>query len=199
MIEYIAKVAEDPAILTAYATVVMCIVTAFMTIATCIVAKANRQMIKAGEIPKVVVFLDFNPMPIEAWKFDIVLANIGQGPARDVSFEFDHGDNDLCDEQPHIKILAITDDMYFEWIPQGHKVILGSIYHNPDNLPSPCKARVKYLNIHGKSAKDETYSLNLTNKKGIGVMKGWRRPLFEKISDTLTRIENHLSRFNQGA
>ena len=39
MIEYVAKIAEDPAKLTAYATVMMCIVTAFMTIATCIVAK----------------------------------------------------------------------------------------------------------------------------------------------------------------
>ena len=199
MIEYIAKVAGNAATVTAYATVVMCIVTAIMTLATWRVAKANQKMIKAEETPKVVAFLDFNPMPIEAWKFDIVLANIGQGPARDVSFEFDPGDNDLSNGQPTIKILATMGDMCFEWMPQGHKVVLGSIYHNPDNLPSPCKARVKYVNIHGKSAKDETYALNLTNKKGIGVMKGWRRPLFQKISDTLTRIENHLSRFHRDA
>ena len=187
--------AENAAIITAYATVVMCFATVLMMLATWIVAKANQKIIKAEETPKVVVLLDFNPMPIEDWKFDIVLANIGRGPARDVSFEFDPGDNDLSDEQPTIKVLSTTmGNMFFEWMPQGHKIVLGSIYHNPDNLPSsPCKARVKYVNIHGKSAKDETYPLDLTNKKGIGVMKGWRRPLFEKISDTLARIEKHLS------
>ena len=171
----------------------MCVVTALMTLATWKIAKANQYMIKASETPKVVAFLDFNPMPIENWKFDIVLVNIGQGPAKDVSFKFNPGDNDLSDTQPSIKMLATMGDTFLEWMPQGHKVILGSIYHNPDNLPSPCKARVNYSNIHGQSAKEEIYSLDLTNKKGIGVMRGWRRPLFEKIANTLKQIENHLA------
>lgn len=185
---------EWSAAITAIATLAMCVVTAFMTRATRRIAEANQQIVKVGETPKVVAFLEFNPMPIEAWKFDIVLVNIGQGPARDVSFEFDPVDNDLSEEkQPSIKILSTMGDMCFEWIPQGHKIVLGSIYHNPEKLPSPCKARVKYSNIHGKPVEDEEYLLVLDNKKGIGVMKGWRRPLFEKISNTLKGIENHLS------
>lgn len=188
--------AVDATIITAITTVVMCLVTAVMTLATWRIAKANQQAIKAGETPKVIVFLDFNPMPIENWKVDIVLANIGQGPAKDVSFEFDPGDNDISEaqKQPTIKLLSTMGDMFFEWIPQGHKIVLGSIYHNPDSRLLPCKARVNYANIHGASAKDETYPLDMSTKKGIGVMKGWRKPLFEKISDTLAQIDKHLSR-----
>lgn len=190
--------AIDATTITAIATVVMCLVTAVMTLATRRIAKANQQIIKAGETPKVIVFLDFNPMPIESWKCDIVLANIGQGPARDVSFEFDPGDNDISEAQKQhsIRILSTMGDMFFEWIPQGHKIVLGSIYQNPDpdSRLLPCKASVNYVNIHGASAKGETYPLDMSTKKGIGVMKGWRRPLFKKISDTLERIESHLSR-----
>lgn len=195
--------AVDATTITAIATVVMCLVTAVMTRATWRIAKANQQMIKAGETPRVVVFLDFNPMPIEEYKFDIVLANIGQGPAKDVSFEFDPGDNDISkdiskeQEHPHIKMLATMGDMFFEWIPQGYKVVVGSIYHTPQNIPSPCKVRVKYVNIHDKDVKDEIYSLDVNNKKGLGVRKGWRRPIFEKISNTLTQMENHLSNLDR--
>ena len=108
-------VTEFSIAITAISTLLMCIATTVMAIATKRIAKLNQETIKAGETPRVIVFLDFNPIPIESWKFDIVLANIGHGPARNVSFEFDSVDNHLLEEkQPSIKYLATMGDMFFE-------------------------------------------------------------------------------------
>ena len=160
--------------------VATCVVTAFMTLATWRIAKANQHMIKASETPKVIAFLDLNPEPIDKWKYDIVLINIGLGPARDVFCKFDPGDNDLSsnsmiEAQPAIHMLDAQDDPFFEWIPQGHKIVLGNIFQEKNNLLSPCSVSVKYSNIRGQDTKEESYSLDLTNKRGIGAARGWRR------------------------
>ena len=87
-------------LISAVATVVIAvsvIITAFLTYA---LANENRLMRKSGTEPKVVAYLKLDPY--RTYVVNFVLANVGQGPARDVEFTFQADESDFRDHDVKI-------------------------------------------------------------------------------------------------
>ena len=99
MNEILNGIAANPGAVTAAATVVIAFSAVFTAIVARMLARENRLLRKAGTEPKVVAYLTIPPLYRIFWNF--VLANVGQGPARNVSFKFD------ADEDFLVQVLGL--------------------------------------------------------------------------------------------
>ena len=105
-------------LISAGATVVIAlfaIITAFLTLA---LANENRLMRKSGTEPKVVAYLKLAPYRANIVNF--VLANVGQGPARDVEFTFQADESDFRDHD--VRIGNHSDRTLTSMLPQGERI-----------------------------------------------------------------------------
>jgi hypothetical protein len=142
-------------------TAIMVIATAVIAIAslatffvTLMLARENRLLRKAGTEPQVVAYL--LPDDRHTTTLNFVLSNIGQGPARNVSYTFDADMADFAkhnarlmnsDERPAISVLP-QGERFVAYFGVGHQLFAG------EGL-KPFTVNVSYENIKGKSTKKD--------------------------------------------
>lgn len=123
---------------TALATIVIAWLTGTL-------ANENRRLRKAGTEPKVVAYL--MPDARHQIMINFVLANIGQGPARDVRFSLDY---DPADFQSHnVALVSSADRKAISVLPQGEKLVafFGAGYELfQEPRLKPFRVKVSYRN-----------------------------------------------------
>jgi hypothetical protein len=90
------KTPEGASATTAIATIVLTLTTIVYALLTWILARENKLLRKAGTQPQIIAYLGIHPRIHGPFQF--TLANVGQGPALDVSYRITSGGEDF---QPH--------------------------------------------------------------------------------------------------
>ena len=175
--------------ISAVATVVIAvsvIITAFLTYA---LANENRLMRKSGTEPKVVAYLKLDPY--RTYVVNFVLANVGQGPARDVEFTFQADESDFRDHD--VKIGNHSDRTVTSMLPQGERIEMyfgGSSSLLKDPKLRPFKVSVTFQDLNGKNDNEE-FVLDVAQFTELRI--GGSPPEFE-IAQTLKKIDQTLKK-----
>ena len=157
------------------------IITAFLTKA---LANENRLMRKSGTEPKVVAYLKLDPY--RTYVVNFVLANVGQGPARDVEFTFQADESDFRDHD--VKIGNHSDRTVTSMLPQGERIEMlfgGSLSLLKDPKLRPFKVSVTFQDLNGKNDNKE-FVLDVAQFTGLTILGG---PPEYEIAQTLKKIE----------
>ena len=177
-------------IVIAGAAVVTVLLTAVTVWLTRALADENRRLRKAGTEPNVVPYLKIESQRTRAINF--VLANVGQGPAKNIKYRFLDGAKDLADSG--IAVSNHQNRTPISLLPQGERVeeffafgphVLG------DPVPGRFAITVKYENLNGKSDGWFEHSLDLAQFKDFSWLG---LPPEDQLVETLNKIESHLRR-----
>src|SRR6266851_7051922 len=87
------KTPEGASATTAIATIVLTLTTIVYAVLTWVLARENRLLRKAGTQPQIIAYLGIHPRIHGPFQF--ILANVGQGPALDVSYRVSSGGVDF--------------------------------------------------------------------------------------------------------
>lgn len=168
----------------------MAIVTAFLTGG---LIRENRLLRKAGMEPKVVAYLTTHPQ--YATMVNFVLANIGQGAARNVRFRFDAEPQDFASH--NVQIDNTVEREAISLLPQGEKIeaFFGAgpdLYKEP--RLRPFKVVIDYEDMTGKR-RSGTHVLDVSEFDGLITLG---EPAERAIADALKKIEGHIRPFATG-
>ena len=172
-------------LISAAATIVIAlfaIITAWLTKALAI---ENRLMRKSGTEPKVVAYLKLDPYRANVVNF--VLANVGQGPARDVEFTFQADESDFRDHD--VQIGNHSDRTLTSMLPQGESIetffgVGPSLMKEPKLRPF--KVSVTFQDLSGRNNNDE-FGLDVSQFTGLSILGS---PPEYEIAQTLKKIES---------
>ena len=192
MNEVLNLIASNPGVLTAIATAVIAVSAVFSAIITWKLAKENRLLRKAGTEPKVVAYLTMHPLYFLFINF--VLANVGRGPARNVSFKFDADEEDFDNHNVALRNSANRNAISF--LPQGESICLffgdRDLFKEPRLFPF--EVIIDYDDMNGKHRR-EICQLDVAQFEGhsrIGT------PPEKEIADALKKIQRNFSHFASG-
>jgi hypothetical protein len=163
---FIAMTPEVAIVLTAVATVVMAITSVGAGVLTWVLAKENRALRKAGTEPEVVGYLIGDHRHTIAINF--VLANIGQGPAKDVTFRLvESVDGDFV--LHNVQLPNNAERKPLSVLPQGERLTaffgMGpDLFKNPKL--GPFKALVSYVDLRGRIY-ERIYDLDISQFVGL--------------------------------
>ncbi len=151
--------------------------------------RENRLLRKAGTEPKVIAYLKTDSRMNGAVNF--VLANIGEGPARNIRFSFDVEESVF--DQHGIVLRNEAERRAINILPQGERVesYFGTI---PKLLGKPkmepFAVSIKYENLNGGSDGEE-HVLDVYQFRGFAT---YGRPTDVEIASSVRKIENTLNR-----
>jgi hypothetical protein len=166
---------------------------------TLILANENRRLRKAGTEPEVVAYL--LPHPDGNGGVNFILANIGQGSARNIRFELEYDADDFLS---HGVLLANDKNRtQIAILPQGEKLtsLFGISFRlaGVDIKQPPLKpftVTVSYDDINGKS-RTSIQVLNITQFLGLAGL--FSKPPLCTIADSIKGIENQVLTFVKAA
>ena len=171
-------------LISAAATVVIAFFAIITTFLTLTLANENRLMRKSGTEPKVVAYLKL--APYRAYVVNFVLANVGQGPARDVEFTFQADESDFRDHD--VRIGNYSDRTLTSMLPQGERIEtlfgFGHLLMKDPKL-RPFKVSVTFQDLNGKNDNKE-FVLDVAQFTGFRTRV---RPPEYEIAQTLKEIE----------
>lgn len=174
--------------LTAAATVVIAASAVVTALLTRSLAKENRLLREAGMEPRVVAYLKLDPHQANLVKF--VLANVGQGPARDVEFTFQADEDDF--ENHDVFMRNSSDRTLTTMLPQGERIEtffgIGTKLMEEPKL-EPFTVSVKCHDLSGKGHSAE-YKLNVAQFTGFVTGS---TPEYQSVR-ALERIETGIGR-----
>ena len=186
--------------LLSYSQLVTVISTAIIAISAAVTAVLtwrlicdNRKLAKVGTEPEVVAYLAADPFQPFT---NLVLANVGRGPAREVDFELileeHHYDRIVLRNEPNRKpqgylLQGEKTEMLF-----GDHRLFGTGEEREKNALRPFQVVVKWQNLRGRTFED-AYTLDVRQFLGIPPTGSLFSPL-SKIADSLAKIEKSLSR-----
>ena len=183
-------------LISAAATVVIALFAIKTASLTKALANENRLMRKSGTEPKVVAYLKLDPY--RSYIVNFVLANVGQGPARDVEFTFQADESDFRDHD--VKIGNHSDRTLTSMLPQGERIETffgGGRPFWKDPKLRPFKVSVTFQDLNGKNDSKE-FVLDVAQFTGISTLGS--PPEYEiaqtlkKIDQTLKKIETVIGR-----
>lgn len=180
--------------INAGSTVAIALAAIFTAVLTCHLVRENRLLRKAGTEPEVVAYLTVDSRNIGA--IDFVLANIGQGPAKNVQFRLCGKSDDF--ERHDILLANQTDRKAVSVLPQGERVqsFLG-MSHRMLKEPRlrPFDVYIEYENIRGEFSKT-IHSLDVSQFSGFSFLG---KPPEVKMASALEKIEGILRRVSAGS
>lgn len=178
---------------TALATVAIASAAIVTTFLTFMLAKENRLLRKAGTEPQVVAYLTTNPR--HRTVVDLVLANVGQGPAYNVKFTFEAADGDFAAH--NVQISNMADRKPIGILPQAEQIdtFFGTgpdLFKNP--RLKPFNVHVEYDDISGKHH-DRDYPLDVSQFDGLITLGS---PPEHEVAEALKKIERHVGQLATG-
>jgi len=194
MTSFLNFIANNDSALTAISTAVIAVATMVSVGVTIVLARENRILRKAGTDPKVVAYL----LPDHAHKnvLNLVLANIGQGPAIDVSFKFPADGTDFRNHS--VEIGNNENRSAISVLPQSEKVTtffgMGPDLFKEPRL-KPFTVYIRYKDTAGRQHTNE-YLLDISQFDGL-ISIG--TPADHEIAKALTKIEEHLRGLSGGS
>ena len=162
---------------------VSAVVTVFLTRA---LVRDNKLLRKAGTEPEVIAYLISHP--VYNFPLIFVLANVGRGPARNVSFRLDANTEDL--ETHNVLLQNSADRAAISFLPQGESIrTFFGMSMNVLKEPrlQPFDVVIKYQNMAG-SYLSNTCPLDVAQFEGFELVESPEK----KVADALEKIEKHL-------
>ncbi|MCY3882147.1 MAG: hypothetical protein OXG61_08515 [Chloroflexi bacterium] len=157
----------------------------------------NRALRKAGTEPEVVAYLA--PDPRSGFFLDLVLENVGQGPACDVEYFVDAEPVDFAKHEVKY-VPARTARKIKSLLPQGQRVSrfigVGNRLYSEDEEArlQPFRVTVWYSTLRGTRIGPKEYVIDVAELGGSAQVD----PGEERIAQSLEKIEKHLDHFASG-
>lgn len=171
------------------------VATAVIAYLTYLLASENRRLRKAGTEPHVVAYLA--PHPDGNGGVNFVLANVGQGPARNVKFEFVY---DAADFRSHNAMLYNEHGRApLTILPQGERigslfgvgyVLFGNSDGKSKTVLKPFDVKIAYTDLEG-GLRSSIQTIDISQFSGLAGLLS--KPANREIADTLAKIEKHLA------
>ena len=175
------------------ATVVIACSTVFTAIITWVLARENRLLRKAETEPEIVAYLERDNREDQIINF--VLANVGRGPAKNVSFEFNADEEDF---RTHgVQLANNTDRKAMSFLPQGESIrVFFGVGHQLVKKPrlSPFEVSIKYQDMKSRR-RSGTYQLDLAQFTGLSHVQ---IPGIKEIAQAVEKIEKHFAHSASG-
>jgi hypothetical protein len=144
-------------------------------------AKENRELRKAEGDPRVVAYATINPRAFGA--IDFVIANVGKGPARNISYKVVDGGERLVGKD----VRLLPSDVKFSFLVAGDQ-LSSSMGMGWDLLAEPrissFDVEVTYENLAGEEQKGR-YTIDIGQFDGMGRLG---KPADEQIADNVKKI-----------
>ncbi len=177
---------------TAGATAIIAFSAVITTLLTWSLARDNRALRKAGTEPEVVAYLEIDAR--SGSLVNLVLENIGQGPACDVEFFVDADPKDFSAHEV-MNVPARVHTKIARLIPQGGRrermLALGFNLLKEGDALRPFSVKVSYLNLRGTRYGPRRFELDVSELGGALA----RMPAEERMADSLAKIEKHLGNY----
>ncbi|MDE2669688.1 MAG: hypothetical protein OXI51_08535 [Chloroflexota bacterium] len=170
------------------ATVVIAFSAAVSLGVTWRLSQDSRALRKAGTEPEVVAYLALDATSPSV--INLVLENVGQGPACDVDFFVDADAEDFSEHS--VRFVTARSRQAIALLPQGQRIerMMGpgwDLMKEEDPLP-PFWVEVSYENLRGVRSESQPFKLDVSEFGGS--LAGW--PADERSAESLERIERHL-------
>jgi hypothetical protein len=198
MHELVAWLNSNAGAITVLASIVTALATAILMATTIVyawhtwqLAKENRLLRKAGTDPQVVAYASLNPRVFGA--IDYVLANIGKGAAKNITFEILSGGENFGPKNVHLPHRGVK----FAFLPQGEQIstFLGMGFDLlAEPKLAPFRVEVRYEDIKGMAYTDQ-FEIDVIAFQGLirlGV------PADEEIAKSVELIAKTLDRIARG-
>ena len=178
-----------------YASLITAIATAVLALLTAILWFENRSLRKAGSSPEVVAYL--LPHPDGHGGIHFVLANVGKGPAVDVTFELEYDEDDF--KAHRVMLLNDPQRRPVSVLPQDEKIraligvsfeLYGKIDQNNIGPLMPFKVRTTFRDVFGRKKRRER---ELDIKQFAGLLGILEKSNERKISESLEKIEKQMA------
>ena len=179
------------------ATVVIACSTAASLWLTWRLSEDSRALRRAGTEPEVVAYLA--PDPRSGFLVDLVLENVGQGPACDVEYFVDADSADFTKHEV-MYVPARTSRKLKSLLPQGERVGrlmgVGNRLYSEDEQArlQPFRVKVWYSNLRGARVGPKEYALDIAELGG----STQNEPGEERLAESVEKIEKHLRHFASG-
>ena len=155
----------------------------------------NRALRKAGTEPEVVAYLGLDPTAPSL--INLVLENVGQGPACDVEFFVDAEPEDFSERG--VRFVTARSRQRVGLLPQGQRIermmAPGWDLMKEDNPLPPFRVELTYANLRGTRF-GPLVSEHLDVSQFEGALAD--RPPDERVADAVEKIEKHLGHFGSG-
>ncbi|WP_339618111.1 hypothetical protein [uncultured Gilvimarinus sp.] len=174
-------------ILSGLSTVAIAFLTVFLW-------RENRLLRKSGSEPR--IFAYFEPHPDGTGGLNIAIANIGTGPARDVTFSFEGGAQDF--DKYHLILKPSINRPPISLIPQGEKVsflfavgfnLFRPIGAEKSETPNPLKpftVKVEWKSLSGKQVHSELCHFDVRQFSGLPGFSN--KPYLLKIEEAIVGV-----------
>ena len=178
-------------IVTAFATVIIAAaagVTAWLTYS---LVRENKFLRKVGEDPKVIAYLEGDSR--KPSYINLVLANVGRGPAQKIEFSFDFDERYYANGR--VAPMNRPDRKPFGFLPQDERICMffgsGVGLLGEDKLP-PFLAKVTWQNLDGQEY-EEDYEMDIRQFLGIFAPSS---SADREIAESLKKISRRLDKFS---
>ncbi len=155
----------------------------------------NRALRKAGTEPEIVAYLGLDPTIPSL--INLVLENVGQGPACDVEFFVDAEPEDFSERD--VRLVMARSRQRVGLLPQGQRIermmAPGWDLMSEDNPLPPFRVELSYANLRGTRF-GPVVSDDLDVSQFEGALAG--TPPDERVADAVEKIEKHLEHFGSG-
>lgn len=181
--------------INSYANLITAAATAVLAVLTGVLWHENRSLRKAGSSPEVVAYL--LPHPDGHGGVHLVLANVGRGPAFNVTFDLDYDEDDF--ESHRVILLNDPERRPISALPQDEKIrsligisfqLYGKIDQNDIGPLKPFKVITTFYDIFGRKMIRERV---LDIKQFAGLAGILDKSNERKISESLEKVEKHLA------
>lgn len=180
-----------PSAVSAVAAVTIAICAVFTARLTRSLIEENRLLRMLGQEPHVIAYLDLDER--QRGGINIVLMNVGRGPARNIEYQFDFEERFYVNGRVS-KGLSL-DRKAIGFLPQGEKysTFFGSSIglFGEDRLP-PFRAKVNWQNLNEKQY-EEDYELDIYQFRGVSLPNAHSD---QDIAESLKRISKSLEGFS---
>jgi hypothetical protein len=174
-------------LVTAAATIVLMLTTIVYAVLTGILAKETRRLRHAGTEPDVVAFL--RPHPVHLVVIDLVVVNVGQGPARDVEIEFEANAADFAAHA--VRYAAGVRRKIMAVMPQDERYV--QVFGFGEELHKGGQLKDFTLHVHFKDTKGNTRrnsaSISIQDFEGHGALG---EPPDYRIAKAMERVANQI-------